>query len=344
MAYTEFYSDIKHNTIAPIYIFFGKEEYLIKKALEKAVDEFIDKDYSDFNLTIFDGKNMGAGNIVDTAETMPFFCDKKLVIVKECTIFKSQKTGLSDIDVDRLNEYFKNPLRSTIIIFCLEDKPDKRRSLYKNFSKNGKVIEFSTLDKITFPRWIQKVLSDANKKASSRVIDYLVNSSGYLEYNSSIRLYDVMNELNKLISYTGLRDNITMEDIDVCWKSSVEKSIFDMVDALGYKRADDAFKISNKLIYEGEPAIKIMMMISRHYRNLFKIKIYEKQGYSPSAIASKMKLSPFILKRHMMQIKNCSISELKKYITICIQSEYELKSGKIAPKLCMELLMMQLVG
>ncbi len=342
MSYLDFHKDIKNNSISPMYLFYGQEKYLIKSAVESAVKIIVDDEYRDFNYTVLDAENISVDEVVGAAETMPFFSERKMVVVKNSSYFKSQKTGISVDEEDRLISYFKNPSQSTVLIFLLEDKPDKRKSLYKNFAKNGAVIEFGTLDKRTFPKWVLKTLNASGKKVQPRVLDNMIADTGYLEYGSSKRLYDVINELNQLISYVGDREEITQEDLAAIWKKSIEKSVFDMTDSLGSMNMEESFKIFNKLIYEGEPPVKIMVMITRHYRNLFKIKEYDERGYSPSAMASKLKLPPFILKKQLMQTKRLSKEDLSWKLRECLNAEYSLKTGEVDAKIGVELLMMKL--
>ncbi len=342
MSYIDFYNDIKNNSISSMYIFFGQEKYLIKSALAAVESSVVDSDYKDFNYTVIDADKLNAHDVIDSAETMPFLAQKKVVIARKVPYFKTQKTGLMADEEDRLINYFKNPSESTVLIFVLEDKPDKRKAIYKNFIKNGSVIEFGTLDKSTFPKWIVKTLKASGKTVEPKILNKMVEDTGYLEYGSNKRLYDVINELNQLISYLGDRQNITVEDLNAIWKKSIEKSVFDMVDALGHRNMDAAFMIFEKLIYEGEPPVKILAMIVRHYRNLFKIKIYDNQGYSPSVMASKLKLPPFILKKQLIQTKKSSENELSSKLQECLRIEYLLKTGKLEPKLSVEMLMIKL--
>ncbi len=342
MSYLDFHKDVKNNSIAPMYIFFGQEKYLIKSALEVAKDNIVDNEYTDFNYTKIDAQISGVSDIIGAVETMPFLADKKMVIIKNTPYFKPQKTGMSLDEEEALINYFNNPSEFAVVFFLLEDKPDKRKKIYKNFIKKGSVIEFGTLDKRTFPKWIVKTLKSHGKNIEPKVLNSMVDDTGYLEYGSSKRLYDVINELEQLVSYVGNREDITKEDLDAIWKKSIQKSIFDMVDALGYMNMQMAFKIYNKLIYEGEPPVKIIAIISRHYKNLFNIKIYYNKGYSPSVMASKLKLPTFILNRQLSQSKAYSKKELSLKLQECLKTEYVLKTGKIEPKLAVEILMVKL--
>ena len=61
-------------------------------------------------------------------------------------------------------------------------------------------------------------------------------------------LYSLSNEIDKLVAYTGDRQEVTIADIDEICPAFLQNHIFQMVDAVGASDADKALKLHNELI------------------------------------------------------------------------------------------------
>ena len=74
--------DIKNETYKPVYLFYGEEDYLkyqyrdrLCRALNPAGDTM--------NFTSFEGKGLSQGEIIDLAETMPFFAPRRVILLQD---------------------------------------------------------------------------------------------------------------------------------------------------------------------------------------------------------------------------------------------------------------------
>ena len=70
--------DIKSNEYKRIYLLFGEEQFLVnsyKKQLRNAItgDDTI-------NFSLYEGKDILQHDIIQSADTMPFFADRRLVM------------------------------------------------------------------------------------------------------------------------------------------------------------------------------------------------------------------------------------------------------------------------
>lgn len=342
MSYTDFIKELDKNTLKPVYLFYGTEKYLMDHATDKLKADLINVAYEDFNWSVFDGGVCELDEVLGNAETLPFFDDKKVVLVRNAPFFNATKNRMTGPWEEALIEYLKSPSDSTVLIFEGSAKPDKRKKLYKSLTKSGKAVEFSKLDDRSFPKWMKKVIADSGKTIDPGTLHFLTEQTAYLDYGSDKTLHDVMNMLQKVMGYCGERTSITTNDIETMIDKPLEKSIFDMVDALGSNKTDVAFRISHKLFQEGEPPIKVMAMITRHFRLLLKTKIYMNEGYTPSALSSKLKLPGFVVKKNAAQIRPFSVGRLTMMLNACKETEFAMKTGQYEGRLAVETLMVKL--
>ena len=88
--------DIKTGQLKQIYLLYGEEAYLIRQYRDKLKRALLG-DGSDMNVNRFEGKGVPVPQIIDMAETLPFFADRRVIILEYTELFKtfgiSEKTG-----------------------------------------------------------------------------------------------------------------------------------------------------------------------------------------------------------------------------------------------------------
>ena len=80
--------DIRQNKFRQVYLLYGEERYLrrqYREKLRKALCEGCDT----MNIHSFEGKDISVGEIIDLAETLPFFGDRRVIFVTGSGLFKS---------------------------------------------------------------------------------------------------------------------------------------------------------------------------------------------------------------------------------------------------------------
>ena len=91
--------DIRNRTFERLYLLTGPEAYLRRRYM-KALCEAAVPDNDTMNSTLYEGKDIREGEIIDQAETLPFFAEKRLIVVRGSGFFKSGGEALSDYCAD----------------------------------------------------------------------------------------------------------------------------------------------------------------------------------------------------------------------------------------------------
>ncbi len=338
MSFSEFWKDVQAGTLAPIYILHGAEQFLIDHGVGELRTRYVQDAYADFNWQVLDGAVVEVDEVLGNCETLPFFDERKFVVVKATPFFKSTKNRMTAQGEDALVKYLKNPPDTTCLLFVLDGKPDKRKKPFKAVKKAGKVIEFAKLDTRDFTKWVAKRMKEAGLAVGNREQQHLIEQLGYLDYGSEKTLHEMANKLDMLIGACGENKELTSALIDKMIERPLERNIFDMVDAVGQGKLKEAVKILHKLIGDGEPEIKIMAMVTRHFRLLVKTKALLDAGYSPSVIASKLKQPPFVVKKQAGQVGRFKADRLHRLLNHCMETELAMKTGQMTPRLALEML------
>ncbi|HQI73470.1 MAG TPA: DNA polymerase III subunit delta [Smithella sp.] len=122
------YNNLKRGVVAPCYLLYGEEEYLIKEALGKILDMIIPEADRDFGLFYLEGENTDMDSLIDNVLTPSLFGNRKVIVVRDTNIFTSKEDLVKLIDKIRTNidenqikaaRYFLTFLK--IVGFTLED-------------------------------------------------------------------------------------------------------------------------------------------------------------------------------------------------------------------------------
>ena len=100
--------DIKNGQWKPVYLLYGEEAYL-KKQYKDRMTKAILPDGDTVNYAYYEGKGINPGELIDLAETMPFFAERRLIVVENSGFFKNATPELAD--------YIKTMPDTTCFIF-----------------------------------------------------------------------------------------------------------------------------------------------------------------------------------------------------------------------------------
>src|SRR5699024_7701657 len=80
---------IKSGTFKPVYLLFGSEDYLKKLYCDKLTTAII-ADKTSMNYSYYEGNDLDLIAIADVVNTLPFFSDRRLVVIENSKLFKNK--------------------------------------------------------------------------------------------------------------------------------------------------------------------------------------------------------------------------------------------------------------
>ena len=84
------FTNLKKGLVAPCYLLYGEEEYLIHDALDKILAIIVPETSRDFSLFYLDGENTDMDSLTDNLLTPSLLGDRKVIVVKDSTLFTSR--------------------------------------------------------------------------------------------------------------------------------------------------------------------------------------------------------------------------------------------------------------
>lgn len=314
---------IRLGQFRPVYLLYGTENYL-KRLYKDKLKTAILSDSDEMNFSYFEGKGIDTVKIKEAAETLPFFSDKRLVVIENSGLFKSQND---------LADYIRQIPETTHIVF-VETEVDKRSRLYKAVKDCGTISEMNAMDEANLKIWIASLLKPEQKKITEESILYLLGKTG-------TDMDNISNEVEKLISYTGDREVVTSQDIEEVCTSQISGKIFLMVEAIGSKRQKQALDLYYDLLALKEKPMSIMFLISRQFNILLQVKSLLALGYNNNVISEKTGLMSFTIGKYVSQCRNFTEKTLKEALTYCVDTEEQVKTGRMQDTIAVELIIVK---
>lgn len=312
--------DIKNGTFKQLYLLYGEEAYLKKQYKNKLTKAILPEDDT-VNYAYYEGKGINPAELIDLAETMPFFAECRLIVVENSGFFKNASPELAD--------YIKKIPDTTRFVF-VENEVDKRSKMYKAVKEKGRVVEMGRQDEKTLLYWIAGNVKREGKQIKESTAKYLVSKTG-------TDMENLEKELEKLFSYTLDKTEITIQDIEDICTAQITNKIFDMVEAVAVKQQKKALDYYYDLLALKEPPMRILYLLSRQFKLLLQVKELTKKGYDKAQVAKDAGLHPFAAGKYMQQCRNFKSSELRAIMEEAAEIEELVKTGRLGDVMAVEL-------
>lgn len=315
--------DIKNKKFKNAYLICGEEEYLKLNYKNQMIQAIVGDDT--MNLGIYEGKNIDVNEIIDSAETFPFFAEYRLIIMDGTGLFKSGGEVLAE---------YMNKIPATTIFLFIEQDVDKRSKMYKAVKKNGYICEINRQTEQDIAVWAARIFDYNGKKITKATMSYLIANVG-------TDMEILSKEIEKLISYALEQSVIRVEDIDAVCVKQLNVRIFDMIDAISVKNQKKTLDCYYELLAEKEPPMRILFMISRQFHLILQAKDLSARGMNREQIASAMGVQGFIASKSMNQSRNFTVAELKSGLAESVRTEELIKSGMMDENIGVEMLLIK---
>ena len=309
------------------YLLLGEDSWSKGQYIEKVKKEILTSGNEMMNFFEAQDKEVVVSQIQDAVDTLPFFAEQKLILLKETGLFKAGKkeeTEKFETLVAHIPDY--------VVLLIDEKEVDKRNKLYKTIKAKAQIVEFN------FPgeENVYKILKNACKEKQLSGDEMTLR---YFIQKMPEDMAYILSEWEKLISY--VQDNvITKEVINEICIFSLETRVFEMVKEIVNHQGNEALEIYSRMIQSKESPIGILVLIARQFRMMYQVK-YLLANRSPlKAISAETKLPFFVVKEMSEQVQHYQFKQLEDILEACLNADEAIKTGKMESSKCVEMLIM----
>lgn len=319
--------ELDKGSILPLYFLHGQETYLMTEVQKRIQSLCLVPQTRDFNYDLFLGGETSPERIIDAAKTLPMMAPWRVVAVKDVHLFTSQQ-------VKAFIPYCEKPSPCTCLVL-LGESAGAWKGYLKVLAKQGRVVLFTHPRGNLLTRYIVRGAKQMGKEISSdaaEVIRELVGSN----------LGEIYQELDKIASYVGQRKEIGIDDVDAVISRVRAHTVFDLTRAMGMRNCPDALRILNQMLESGEPHLKILTMMVRQFRLIWRAKEMRSLGIRDREIGRVVGIPDFFLRDFLAQLNNFTPSELARGYHRLFEVDVALKTQSTPKRVVLENLIISL--
>ena len=321
---------IKQKKFAPLYYFYGDEDFLIQEMVDSIIDHALDESSRSFNLDILNGYDADAKDIVSVASAFPMMAPRRVVVVKGFDRVANREV---------LIPFFSNPMPSTALVMVSEKKPDLRTKLSKALEQHAVIIEFRPLPDYKIPPWIGGRISKHGKEISTEACELL-----HAHVGQSLR--ELQNEIDKLFIYLGDKKSIDVDDIDTVVGISKRYNIFELQNAIGSKNLPRAQEILERMLDAGEYPVGMITMLTKYFQKLWAMWDLLERKISREELIKFLHLTPSqvqFIDRDLLVANNYSPVDIEHCFAVLQNTDEKLKSSSQDERLHLTLMLHEII-
>ncbi len=336
MGYIEYIEILRQQRATGATLINGVEKYLTDLLLTTVEEVYVKEEFSAFQMEIFREKTPPFDEIYRACETLPWPGDRRIVIVDGIDLSRSGVKANGEF-LEKLLAYLPKMGDHVLLFLVVRGGKAFQGAFLRSFRKLGEVVDVLRLNNRELQNFIGKKIQREKKKITMENLSMIAQMTGYSEPNSTKTLYDVENEVDKIIDASG--DVVTAEQISGAMTENWTADIFRFLDALSARQEGRAYEIFRDITKSGADLYQTFYMIVRQSRNLNQAKILGR-SVSPKEGAKTLKISEFEYKKNRKFLDAFTQEELGSIHRFLYEQEVYMKTGAAD----MELLIQRIIA
>lgn len=285
--FTKVWQGFEKGNFAPVYLLVGEESYFVDETI-KRLKAALSKD-EEAEVMTFDLNEQPVDFVIDEADTIPFFTERKLIIAKNASFLKATEKGKEKIDHDvkRLENWLANPTDTAVTIFIAPyEKLDERKKVTKLMKEKSVMLLAETPQNNDLNAWIRSEVAKHGKAITEAAIQKLIEMVGP-------NMLQLQMEIEKMALYLGEEPEILVELVEDLVAKTLEQDAFKMLNAYLNNKQEEALMIYHDLLRQKEEPIKLVGLLANNIRTMIHVYYLQKKGYHQQQIAKQLKVHPY---------------------------------------------------
>ena len=324
-------------TTPTFYLFHGDDDMAIEDAVKQLRASMGDDANADMNISDYQGEEVSVAKVLNDVRSYPFLADKRLVVVKGF-VAHLMRTSAGKEQLDMLIEAVPTLPPHARLVLVEREKLRSNLKIVTTAEKHGFCREYSVPKDAT--GWIM----NRAKSEYAAAIEPQAAAALASVIGTDLRAAD--NELVKLVSYVDGERAISEKDVALLTAYVAEANVFDMVDALATGNGQVALSLMHHSLEQdpSDPGFRLFSLITRQFRLLLLAREYLDGGGSSNnnAVAQVLGIHPYPAGKVAVQSRRFNVEQLEKIYRRLQLYDVEMKTGKIKPRLALELLVASL--
>ena len=258
-----------------VYLVHG-ESFLCRKMFDHILDGLLPKDQRSLGYDFLDGEEARLPVMVQRVSTYSMMQDRLVVAAKDVPLFSTDRqSGILPTDLDALQALMEKGLPQGHYLLLTTPQADRRRTLFKAFSKCGLVVDCTvakgsrkadkTEQAALLRTLMEEVLTPVQKGIDGQAFTLLTDRVGF----DPATLVD---NLEKLVAFIGPRPGITATDVQSVVERTRKDAIFEFTNAVADRNAPSALFYFHSLTQEGAHPLQFLKALGNQIRKITRVK------------------------------------------------------------------------
>jgi len=318
---------IQKEGAGPLYFFYGKERFLVDRAVDLVRGKVLDPRTRDFNYDLFQGKEATAAKVTQAARTLPMMAKRRLVLIRDADEMKAD-------ELNGLIAYVQKPCEETCLVFTGE-KADQRIKFFGAFKKTGVLAKFEPLYENKLPGFVAD-------EARLRGVELENGVSRLIADEIGADLAQLADAVERLAIYVGDKKRVTLADVEEVVATTRQRSVFELANAVGERDRGKALAILSSMMGARESGVRIVAMLARHVRQLWITGELLQKTRDKFEIAQALGIPPFFVDDMMRQARTMNGARAARMHDALFRADKNLKSSRLEDARILEGLILEL--
>lgn len=326
-------SDIKLNTPARLYVFYGEEAYLRRYYLD-SLHKLLVEDFAEaFNYHRFSAETISLQGVLDSIEALPMMAQRSMVQIDDVNFF-----ALGE-DANAYAKFFSDiPDYCTVVLVyeTVEFRIDKRRKALAEVLETATQVEFTQPSERELISWVGRHLKKQGKRITVEDAQYLIHRVGG-------SMTALLAEIGKLAAYVE-EETVSRAHIDLLVEPVLEAEIWDLTDAVAAGRYERALQALRTLLQKQEEPVMILGAIGGQMRRMLAARRLMDGGKRQQDLMKLCSIGSYPAQKTMDNAKRLSERFCARAAELCLEADEKLKTSYDAPERILEMLVLELAG
>ena len=269
--------------VDPVWLVYGKERYLVDRALAVLRERVLDPRTRDFNYELFQGKETTADRVINAARTLPMMARRRLVMVRDLDGMKADEQA-------RLLPYLEAPSPETCLVLEAASL-DQRTRFGQGARKHARVVKLD-------PLYERQLLGFVRGEAKRRGVKLEAGAAELLCDDIGADLGALADTIERLALFAAQKPGgaqLSAADVEAQVPGGRQRTVFELADAVGRGDRGRALTILSSMMEARESGVRIVAMLSRHVRQLWTADGLVRRKTPRSEFAPALGVPPFFV-------------------------------------------------
>ncbi len=290
---------------APVYYFFGDDDYRMNEAIHFIREKFLPAGLLQSNSSRIDLNSQRFSDVRDELMAVPFFGERSVV-----TIVNPQR--LSKTQVKDLLKLLETRVESRVVILYTRaaNKPNWKSKLPKTLEPIATLVEFPRLTIADAQKRVLREMKTAGIEIDTAAARELAEMTGC----DSGRLNC---EIEKLIGYGAGTGKMTLETVREVASETVNRNVYQLADYVVSGNVSAALEAFEPVLDSGDTPTGVLFWLGQGFLDLYYVKGGRKLPYNKERFRSK----------YERQARRLSLEQIETALSLITACEAGLKGG-----------------